>query len=81
MMSISRNLIATTKLGQRIKDVFQKFDNYFDNVIKSNIQNNNNNMLENTAIDILLDPKNEFTEEEIKDELIMMLLGVSLFSL
>ena len=34
-------------------------------------------MVENTAIDILLDPSNGFTEEEVRDELIMMMLGVS----
>ncbi|XP_070496456.1 probable cytochrome P450 313a4 [Chironomus tepperi] len=77
MMGVSQSLISFTKLGQRIKDTFQKFDAYFDNVIKVNSQNNNNNNIgtDPTAIDILLDPNNGFTEEEIKDELIMMLLG------
>jgi cytochrome oxidase Cu insertion factor (SCO1/SenC/PrrC family) len=74
---LTKNVLSPTKLGKRIKDVFQKFSNYFDDVVKVNRINENNNMVDNTAIDILLDPSNGFTEEEIKDELIMMLLGVS----
>jgi len=70
-------MLLTTKLGQRIKDVFDKFYIYFDDVVKVNIENENSNMVDNTAIDILLDPKNGFTEEEVRDELIMMMLGVS----
>ncbi|CAG9811946.1 unnamed protein product [Chironomus riparius] len=75
IIGLSKNILSPTKLGRRIKEVFQKFHIYFDDVVKINKENENNNMVENTAIDILLDPNNEFTEEEVRDELIMMMLG------
>ncbi|CAG9811948.1 unnamed protein product [Chironomus riparius] len=75
IIGLSKNILSPTKLGRRIKEVFQKFHIYFDDVVKINKENENNNMVENTAIDILLDPNNGFTEEEVRDELIMMMLG------
>ncbi|XP_070496468.1 probable cytochrome P450 313a4 [Chironomus tepperi] len=75
MFGLAKNILSPTPLGKRIKDVFNKFNIYFDDVVKVNKENENNNFIENTAIDILLDPVNGFTDEEVKDELIMMLLG------
>ncbi|KAL7015155.1 hypothetical protein ACKWTF_016306 [Chironomus riparius] len=75
IIGLSKNILSPTKLGRRIKEVFQKFHIYFDDVVKINKENENNNMVENTAIDILLDANNGFTEEEVRDELIMMMLG------
>jgi hypothetical protein len=70
ILGISRNM-----MGRGIKKVFEKFDNFVDATVNANQRNNN--FVENTAIDLLLDPKNGFDNNEIKEEIILMLLGVS----
>ena len=63
------------KLGKSLTEVEKKFEKFFNDVRKTNSKVSNNT--ENTVVDLLLDPNNKFDEQEIKEELIMTLLGVS----
>lgn len=77
MLGLNSKILGGTKMGREISKVFETFDKFINDLVKRNHQFNNNN-LENTAIDILLDPKNDFDDTDVKEELILMLLGVSL---
>jgi predicted translin family RNA/ssDNA-binding protein len=74
MLGCGSKILDVTKTGKDIKKVFDQFDSFVDASVSAN--QINQNFVENTAIDLLLDHKNEFNDDEVKDELILMLLGV-----
>ncbi|KAL7015152.1 hypothetical protein ACKWTF_016304 [Chironomus riparius] len=73
LVGFPRKFLNLMKLGKNLIKVEKKFDRFFDEVCKTN--DKALNRVVKTVVDLLLDPSNKFDEQEIKEELIMTLLG------
>ncbi|CAG9812345.1 unnamed protein product [Chironomus riparius] len=73
VVGFTRKNLRYINIGKRIEEIFKVFDNYLNEVINNNRKSPCKD--ENKLIFSLLDPKNGFDEEDIRDEFITMILG------
>ena len=80
VFGLTRKTLKYFNIGKRIEEVFKVLEKYQNDVVENNRKSPCKN--ENAFINSLLDPKNGFDEDDVRDEFITMLLGVSMeFSL
>jgi cytochrome P450 len=74
-----------SKLCQQERKLQREIDKYFEDIIKNEVlparrlndDNNNNDTKQMKLIDFLLDDKNEFSDEDIRDHFKATVYGVS----
>jgi hypothetical protein len=76
VIGLNKDILKRLNLG--IGQIFNDFYKFMDKVIDSN---KIENYQENSVAQLLLDPKNGFSKQEIYDELILTTLTVSLISI
>jgi hypothetical protein len=74
VIGFSHDFLDSLNLGGELGKVFKFFNEFTDNIISTNSVKKNST--ENTMINLLLDPKYQFTRKEIEDELIMLTCAV-----
>ena len=75
VVGISHKVLNFINLGGELGKILKSFQKFMDEVISSNHIKSESS--ENSLISLMLDPKFEFTKEEIDDELIMTTIAVS----
>ena len=76
VVGFTRKNLRFINIGKRIDEIFSVFENYLNEVIDKNRRSPCTD--ENKLIYSLLDPKNGFDDEDVRDEFITMILGVSM---
>jgi len=75
VLGFTRKKLKIFNIGKRIEEIFGVFEKYLSEVMDKNHKSPCSD--ENEIIHALLDPKNGFDEDDVRDEFITILLGVS----
>ena len=75
VIGLSHKFLDFINLGGELGKILRSFRKFMDEVINSN--NKQTDKSENSLINLMLNPKFEFTKEEIEDELTMTTIAVS----
>ncbi|KAL7041800.1 hypothetical protein ACKWTF_000896 [Chironomus riparius] len=75
VIGLSHKFLDFINMGGELGKILRSFRKFMDEVIKSNKKHESGS--ENSLINLMLDPKFEFTKEEIDDELTMTTIAVS----
>ncbi|XP_070508369.1 probable cytochrome P450 313a4 [Chironomus tepperi] len=73
VLGFTRKQLRYFPIGKRIDEIFNVFDKYMYDIIDNNHKHPCQD--EHKLINVLMDPKNKFDDDDIRDEFITMMIG------